>query len=376
MSILFRCPCGRSMVAESDRAGAVVTCPNCKRSLKVPSGKERGVELAPAPAATLTRTSRLCQRCRKEVSVDSQMCPHCKAILLDGSGGAPPAPAAPAAAPAGGPRRSAAAGLAARAGAGQTILYGGSRATWWSRMSSGGKAGVLSGVGVFVILVAVITYFLYASWQARELADGQSLGQQVATEGRRLEAQGKFQEAYELCNLALLREKHLLDSGLAKDRETVEAVRARFNALQYLVPDPKVLSSVYWRPADQQEFDQATVHLRQTYPTYRQWALAVADAGLVAVQAAKEGKGQPTYEEQVCATMDAFVRLVSQSTVQQRSVFTFQTLLAGLKELANANRNWNSNRDLYLTNAAGYFTVLKERLAKDEPDQLWQWSAR
>ena len=80
MSILFRCPCGRSMVVESDRAGAVVTCPNCRRSLKVPSGKERGVEI---PAAATTRTSRRCKRCGKDVPVDSQICPHCNTITMD-----------------------------------------------------------------------------------------------------------------------------------------------------------------------------------------------------------------------------------------------------------------------------------------------------
>jgi uncharacterized protein YbaR (Trm112 family) len=39
------------MVAEADRASAVIVCPNCRRNLRVPSGKGRGVELAPIPAA-------------------------------------------------------------------------------------------------------------------------------------------------------------------------------------------------------------------------------------------------------------------------------------------------------------------------------------
>jgi endogenous inhibitor of DNA gyrase (YacG/DUF329 family) len=91
------------MVMESDRAGTTVTCPNCKRTLRVPSGKDRGVELAPVPAAAKSRTSRQCPRCDKEVPVDSQICPHCKQILLDDAGqpaeAAPVATAAPVARP-------------------------------------------------------------------------------------------------------------------------------------------------------------------------------------------------------------------------------------------------------------------------------------
>ena len=116
MAILFRCPCGRSMVAHSNRAGTVIQCPNCHRTLRVPSGKERGKELAPIPAIAKSPSTRLCDHCGHSVPVDVKTCPHCGAAM------------------------SAATAPAGRRAPGPEIVYGGSRATWWSRMSIGAKA--------------------------------------------------------------------------------------------------------------------------------------------------------------------------------------------------------------------------------------------
>ena len=139
MSILFRCPCGRSMVVESDKAGAVVMCPNCRRRLKIPSGKGRGVEIPAAPT-TAARTSRRCPRCGKDVPVDSQICPHCQAVLTDDGAAAAAKPAAKAAPVAAGKTRSHTTGRRSPIGrpAGG-IVYGGARGGWYSRLTPGGK---------------------------------------------------------------------------------------------------------------------------------------------------------------------------------------------------------------------------------------------
>jgi len=368
MAILFRCPCGRSMVVDSERAGDVVTCPNCKRALKVPSGKDRGVELAPVPAAAKGRTSRLCGRCRKEVPVDTQICPHCKAILLDG-----PAPATPAAA-AKAPARAARSPLASAAAGqmGPVVLYGGSRASWWSRLSASGKATVLGGTVVFVGILALVTYFLYNSWVAAQLSQARQDGQKAIADGKKLENLGKFEDAYQLYSYTHIKDA-LRASGITADAALADALDARYKAFEYLVPEPKTRGSIYWRPTNQQEFDQAMADLRRDYPSYRQRVLAVADAGLGAVQAARDAKNQTVYDEKVGAAMEAYVRVVNQSTPQQRAQFTFQTLIAGLRELGSANRNWDKDRNLYLNNAAGYFNALKERVTQEGyPDAIWQ----
>lgn len=369
MSILFRCPCGRSMVVESDREGAVVTCPNCRRSLKVPSGKDRGVELASVPAATKTRTTRRCPRCGKDAPVDSQVCPHCKSSMT-----AAPA-AAPATKPAAKPGPKGKGKSAIDLGEPGAIVYGGARGGWFSRLSGGAKAGVIGGSFAFVGLLALIGYFIYSSWHSGQIELARSTSTKALTDGRKLEANGKFNEAYELYFGVLINRQFLFDTGLQKDRVMVEALQARTNALEYVVPEPKVFGSVYWKPATQQEYDQAMIDLKNSYPTYRQWVLAVADAGLAAVQTGKEAKDQAAYEAKVVATMDAYMKLIAQSTPPQRAQFTFQTLISGLRELGSANRNWSKekDRDAYLGNAFGYFTALKERVSKEGyPDALWE----
>ena len=372
MSILFRCPCGRSMVVESDRAGAVVTCPNCRRSLKVPSGKGRGVEIPAAPTAATTRTSRRCKRCRKDVPVDSQICPHCKTILTDAAPAAPAAPAKPAR-----PSAAAAAATAIRAAnpvtTGTDIVYGGARGSWFTRLSSGGKAGVIIGGVVFLALVGIVIAMVGTRWQAGQHQLARQHGQDALVEGRRLACRGEFQEAYDLYFSALTMRAYLRESGVSKDAEIADELELRTVALQYLVAEPKSRESVLWKPKNQEEFDQATAHLKATYPAYRQLCLAVADGGLAAIQVGKSQANQAAFEEKVGQTLEAYVRFVGQTTPQQRAQFTFQTMTQALRELTTADRKWDeASRNTFLTNSEAYFTALKERVTKPTyDDAIW-----
>ena len=391
MAILFRCPCGRSMVVESDRAGAQVMCPNCRRTLKVPTGKDRGVELASVPAATKTRTSRLCPRCRKEVPVDSQTCPHCKTPMGQGAAAAPPAPAAPpahardaladavrsASGPA--PRAAAAARPSATADAGEeehVIIYGGSRASWFTQLSTGAKVGAIGGAAAFVLVLAIISYFLYASWRADQVVEGRNLALRCQTEGRKLENQGKFQEAYELCYSALNLVPFLRSTGQPADIAAADSVQTRINALHYLVADPKVHigESVYWKPKNQAELDQARAHLRETYPTYRNAVLAWCDAAAAAIQTGRTSPNQAAFEDKVALMMDAYVKFSGQIDERQRAQYTFQTLLEVIRTVAGANRNWNKpDRNQYMANAVGYLDALRERASTPGyPDAVWE----
>jgi len=365
MSIMFRCPCGRSMVVEDDRAGAVVLCPNCRRSLKVPSGQGRGVTLSSAPAATKVRTSRLCQRCGKEVPVDSQMCPHCKAILLDGG----PAPAAPA--------KAARATPLARAAAqqGQPILYGGARGSWFSRLSPGGKAGVIGGSVAFVLVLGLIGYFIYSAWYAGQVAEARQTAQTALDKGRKLENLGKFQDAYELYWLALNYEDYLRETRDPRDAELIAAAKARIVAFQYLVARAKVKGSVYWKARNQQEYDTARAEVLQTtYQTYKERLSVVADAGLAAAQfGLANPANQAAFDEKVGKAMDAYVKeFVAKTTEQQRALRTFQQLTEGLRSLGGANRNWDKplERSNYLKNTEGYLGAAKDFAARGD-DDFW-----
>lgn len=361
MSILFRCPCGRSMVVESDRTGAVVTCPNCRRSLKVPSGKDRGVEIPAAPAAATTRTSRRCTRCRKDVPVDSQICPHCNTILMDEVVEAAPVKAARAK-PA--PVRRTTTG----------IMYGGARGSWFSRLTSGGKAGVLVGVFVFLALTAIIIYFVASSWHAGQVAAARERSRNAFAEGKKLENHGQFQEAYDLYSVPTEVIDCLRGTGLNKDAELADALQARAIALQYLVPQPNTRGLVHWKPQSQAEYNEAMAHLKATYPAYRQLCLALSDAGLAAAQAGKADASQTEYEAKVGQAMQAYMRLIDQTTPRQRAQYTFQTLTQGIRELAAANRHWDDHqRSIRLTNAEAYFDALRERVSKPGyPDGIWQ----
>lgn len=334
------------MVAPSDRAGAVVTCPNCKRALRIPSGKGRGVELAPVPAATKTRTVRRCPRCNKEIPVDSQICPHCRTILMDSPvEGGGPAP---------------------------TIVLGGSRTTWWTGLSAGEKAGILVGGFVFLGILALVMYFLGSSWNVNQLAQARQNVQRALSQGKQLETLGKFTDAYELYMPSEMM-RRLGKSPLREDDDLARALEARVAALQYLVPEPRIAAPLYWKPKSQQAGDEALAQLRETYPSYRQRVFAVVDAGTAAVQTARSTNRQPAFDEKVALVMEAYVHLISQTTPPQRAQFTFQTLLQAIRELTAANRNWTGNdRTTYLSNAEGYLNVLKERMSQPGySDNLW-----
>ena len=365
MSILFRCPCGRSMVVESDRAGMVVTCPNCRRSLKVPSGRGRGVEI---PAAATKRTSRRCKRCGKDVPVDSQICPHCNTIMIDA--------VVPTAQPTTATARPAATGRPSAASATSTgIMYGGARGNWFTRLTPGGKAGVLVGAGVFLILMLVITYFISSSYHTGQIAAARERFTNALAEGRKHENRGMFQEAYRLYAVPTEVFDYLKDTGIKSDAELADAVHTRMIALQYLVGIAKTGEEIQWRPKSQAEYDQAMSHLRATYPAYRQLCLALSEAGLAAVAAGTTATpNQPTYEAKVALAVEAYMRLIQQTTVQQRAQLTFGTLTEGVSDLGSANRHWNDNqRTICLTRAKAYFEALKERVSKPGyPDAIRQ----
>jgi hypothetical protein len=348
------------MVVGSDRAGAVVTCPNCRRSLKVPSGKDRGVEIPAAPASG-TRTSRRCQRCGKDVPVDSQMCPHCKAIIMEPAGG-PVLTATPVSK----------GQAAARPSAGTGIMYGGARGGWFSRLSSGGKAGVVIGVVVGVILVGIIGAVIYSSYSRGQLMAAREGAKQNLKDGRTFEALGRFDEAYQQYSYTDVK-RRLRESEIQADRDLAAAVEARYEAFKYLAPEAHQRGSVYWKPHNQAEFDRAIGELKASYPTYRQWILSIADAARGAIQVGKAAEGQAQYDAKVREAMDAYVRAVGQLTPQQIAQTTFQTLLQGLKELTAANRHWNDvRREQGVIAAEQYFEALRERVTMNEyGDAVW-----
>jgi hypothetical protein len=376
MSILFRCPCGRSMVVESDRAGSQVMCPNCRRTLKVPSGQDRGVELAPVPAAARTRTSRICQRCRKEVPVDVQMCPHCKAILLDGSSMAAAAaaaigtPGAPTAKPGAGKTGA----KTASGQAGSPILYGGNRGSWWSQMSNGGKAGLVGGIAggalLLIIILVVSGSFGGSPGVAREE------GRKILEQGKKFEILGKFQEAYVLYS-STARERTLRGSSQADDVALADQLHNRFLALQYLAHEPQIRTgeSVYWIPKNQAELDQGQAALRSGYTPFRNACSNLATFMMAATQAAQTTPTQAEYEAKVGQAMDKYAELVAKATKEQIAGHCFQQLLAAVQSMTNATRSWDKAdlRNIELVRAFKYFEALKER-AEQEPfgDALWQ----
>ena len=359
MAIVFRCPCGRSMVAEADRAGAVIVCPNCRRKLRVPSGKGRGVELAPIPAAAKTQSTRPCERCGQSVPVDAQMCPHCRTVLTakpSAPAAGAPAPTAPQVAPQARPNPL----------AGVPIVFGGSRATWWTRLSQNAKAGVLGGIGGFVLIMAIVIYFVHSFWLApQEVASARDRAQKALASGRQLENEGKFQEAYDLYYpVRDLADNYLRTTGRQADRDLVQALSTRVGTLHYIVPEPRTRESLQWKPTSQAELDQATRDLVANYPAYRQRVLAVADSALAAIQKARAEPNQTVFIQNVSQTLDAFVQLTSQTTPQQRAQFSFSMLTQAMRELTGANRNWQTTGPTYLGQAEGRLNALKNLVQK------------
>jgi len=373
MSILFRCPCGRSMVVESDRSGSVVTCPNCKRALRVPSGKDRGVELAPVPAATKVRALRLCQRCRKEVPVDAQMCPHCKAILLDN-------PAAE--------REQAKAAVSGKAKGGKKkaasssempLVYGGYRRSWWDQLSDGGKAGVIGGGVGGILVFAIILYVISLSGLGARLSSAREGGENVLKEGRHLENVGRFQEAYDQYSLSW-RDKELRNTGQAADIQLADQIKARYKALHYIVPQPQLRTgeSPFWKPKNDADLAQARSQLYASYGSYRSMGKALAKLGAEAGKFGLSTNDQAAYDARVGQVMDAYVNLVSQANEYQLATYTFQQVREGILYLTGANREWANTfqrKNSLLMCSQRYFPAADERfdMTTEDPgcDNFW-----
>ena len=372
MSILFRCPCGRSMVVESDRAGSVVTCPNCKRALRVPSGKDRGIELAPVPAATKVRALRLCQRCRKEVLVDTQICPHCKAILLDN-------PAAEREASKAAAEGKATGGKKAGSSSEVLLVYGGYRKSWWAQLSGGGKAGVIGGVIGGVVVFGIIIYFVLASGWGSQLADARQGGEVVLKSGRTLENVGKFQEAYDLYS-ASWRDKALRSTGQAADLQLADQIKAHYKALQYLVQQPQVRTgeSVYWKPKDQADLDRGRAEFYATYASFRSMGQPLARLGMEAAKFGQSTNDQAAYDAKVGEVMDAYVDLVAQSNEYVLAGTVFQQLREGILYLTGANRDWAqiAQRKNSLIGTFRYFEAADDRFNQTTQnpaaDNFWE----
>jgi len=255
------------------------------------------------------------------------------------------------------------------------VIYGGARGSWFSRLTSGGKAGVLIGVGVFVILVAIVLIVAGSSYMGSQLREAREQCNKGLVDGRAFETQGKFQEAYELYTPPMSMLNALKDSDEPGDAQLAQNLERRATALQYLVHRPKVRGSVYWRPESQQEFDEAMAHLKATYPAYRQSCLSVADAALAAVAAGKQGVGHDAFQAKVSQTMESYLRLVDQTSRQQRSQITFSHQLSrGLQELGEANQHYGTEQGKnHVLGAEQYFLALKELVSKaGYPDAILQ----
>jgi hypothetical protein len=301
------------------------------------------------------------------VPVDSQIGPHCKAIQTEAAAPAPQ-PQAPAAA---------AKKVAPAARQASTVVLGGYRGSWWTRLSAGGKTGVLVGVIVFVILLVIIGAASYSSWSAGQLQEARDKAQKYLAEGRKLEDQAKFDEAYRLYSFTSIKQP-LWDSQVPKDKELADALDVRYVALQYLASTADTRTGlIQWKPKNDEELNEARAYCREQYPAYRQLAMAVADAGLEAVQAAQTNPNQPAYEEKVGKTFDAFVILISKTDQRQRALHTFQPMTWGIMELGYANRHWadadgGKQRNQYLLNAKSRFEGVKEVVSKPGcPEDIW-----
>jgi hypothetical protein len=328
------------MVADASRAGSVIHCPNCHRALRVPSGKDRGKELTAVPAEAIAHSTRPCDRCGASVPVDAQICPKCRAILS--AAGTPAV------------RR-------AESGSRTAVLYGGSRATWWSRLTSGEKAGVLGGIGGFVIVVGVVSALLYSSWSANQTVQARDHAGQALAQGPALEVQGKFQDAYDLYFPALGRaERFLKGTGRGEDQQLYDALNERVMALRCIVPEPRTREAVVWRPSSQQELESATQQLVAEYAAYRQRILAVADAVLAAIQNARANNDHAAYAQEVRQVVDAFVRFTNQTTPQQRAQYSYDMLAQAVREMALANGEWETKRKGYFVQSETRLKALKD----------------
>jgi hypothetical protein len=366
------------MVVESDRAGDLVTCPNCKRTLKVPSGKDRGVELSSAPKV---RSSRTCPHCQTEAPVDAQTCPNCKGSLTDEAAFAPAAGSVSAAAAAAEAVRSASRAAVARPGTegseGTALRYGSLHASAWSRSSDGTKIMIIGGIALGVLVFGAIIGLAYRYYVAGELSKAKTEGQAAITDGRKLEILGKFQDAYMKYSMTW-QQNALRGSQDPADVELAETISQRYKALIYLVHDAQIRKGEmpYWKPASAEELAKESANLRANYLPYQQMCLNVAAIAMSASEAAQKDGNRAAYEAKIGQAMDAFVTLVNKSTIQQRSTLTFQQLIEGVKRMTNAVREWDKPeiRKKELIASYKYLEALKERVEMTDPfgDNFWQ----
>jgi hypothetical protein len=335
------------MVADAEQAGKTILCPNCHRNLRVPSGKGRGMELkAPPPAAQLSATppppppGRTCDRCGEGVSPDAQICPHCNNILLDAGGGGGKGPSRPLA-----------------------VRLGGSRQTWWSRLSPGGRGGVVAGIVAAALLAVLLVFAILMPYNTgAQIVDGRRIAKQVIEEGAQLEAQGNFQEAYDQYFVGLIREKYLQESALKSDRDLVEQLRERIRALDYIVPSRRTAGIIWWKARNQAELDAARDLISARYPVYRQRFLAVTGAAMDAIRTARSSGSQQQYQAGLGGVMNAYMNLVTETTPEQRAMWSFDVLIQVLRELAGANRNWNTDRVRFLGIAETRIEMIEKRV--------------
>jgi hypothetical protein len=332
------------MAVDSQRAGSVITCPNCHRNLRVPSGKGRGKEIA---SAAPTQTTRPCPRCGRSIPIDAQMCPECKAILTEDAPPQAPGAATPMA--------------TARPVAGTAIQYGGSRASWWSNLSTGAKVGILlGGVGFVAAVVLILSLAILPSWRSQRMNRARQEAQAALEKGRELETGGRFQEAFDEYYAGLARGEPLRESPHAADQEILQKLETRVNGLQYIVPKPRVRAELQWRARNQAELNAAQQDIVNTYQSYRQRLLAVTSAAEAAIEGAESQGDKAAFGRQVNLTMDAFIRLANTTKPYQRATFSFDMLVEAVRELAKAHEHWDANRDWYLGKSAERIGYIKE----------------
>jgi hypothetical protein len=368
------------MVVESERAGETVQCPNCMRTLKVPSGKDRGVELASAPKV---RTSRPCPHCQTEVPVDAQKCPNCKRSLAAGAAESNKVAAAISAtsAIADAVRAANKAAISGEAGATEggpaALRFGGHHTAGWKGSSESTKMKIIGIVAGSLLVIAAVIGLLYRSYVSGRLAQARAESSNAIDQGRKLEVQGKFQEAYDLYSIPDDILSYLKSSKDPGDVQLADDVSQRYNALTYLVHSPQIhLGFIpYWKPSSDAELSKERANLQANYASYQQMCLNIAAIARGASLDAQKDGNRPAYEAKIAQAMDAYVTLVNKSTPPQRATLTFQQLVAGVQAMTNAVRAWDKPTDRHreLVLADKYLEALQERLQMTNPfgDNFW-----